>query len=365
MPPDDPVSPTECRTLKDLATLAGCSVNTVSRALRGDPRLSEGTRTRVQDLAKRHGYRPNPLVSAFMAHRRQAPARQVIAVVTKFGYPFFSRRDVVYCNEILAGMEAKADELGFQLEEFPTLGPDALSGKRLTQILRARGIRGVIFLASGDFDDDFPELEWAHFAIVAQGFHSKSRRMHRVAPDHLQGLEVCLEHAAARGCRRIGLALTGSLDPRLRYAVSGRFFAWQAMQPEHLRIPLMPTEGEIPLQGDFDAWMLEHQPDCIIGERAFLPEWIDQVNPRLDHPAICLLFNRREEATVPGVDSQLPLVGKTVISVLARELYLNHYGLPEAQEVILVNGAWRESGGPASVTDVAITDAGKATSGRP
>ena len=46
--------------LKQLSHMLQLSQTTVSRALNGYPEVSEETRRRVTDAAKRHGYRPNP-----------------------------------------------------------------------------------------------------------------------------------------------------------------------------------------------------------------------------------------------------------------------------------------------------------------
>jgi len=46
--------------LKQLSLMLELSQTTVSRALNGYPEVSEETRRRVADAAKRHGYRPNP-----------------------------------------------------------------------------------------------------------------------------------------------------------------------------------------------------------------------------------------------------------------------------------------------------------------
>jgi len=46
--------------LKQLSTMLTLSQTTVSRALNDYPEVSEETRRRVKDAAKRHGYRPNP-----------------------------------------------------------------------------------------------------------------------------------------------------------------------------------------------------------------------------------------------------------------------------------------------------------------
>ena len=51
-------------TLKDIANECGYSVNTVSRALRGDTKLSEQTRKKIQQTAKEKGYIRNNMDSS-------------------------------------------------------------------------------------------------------------------------------------------------------------------------------------------------------------------------------------------------------------------------------------------------------------
>lgn len=47
-------------TMKDVAQQAGVDKGTVSRVLRGDPRISDGTALRVWEAARALGYRPDP-----------------------------------------------------------------------------------------------------------------------------------------------------------------------------------------------------------------------------------------------------------------------------------------------------------------
>ena len=51
-------------TLRDVAGACGYTVNTVSRALRGDPRLPESTREKIRQTAVRMGYIRNSLASS-------------------------------------------------------------------------------------------------------------------------------------------------------------------------------------------------------------------------------------------------------------------------------------------------------------
>src|SRR2546430_12952330 len=56
-------------SLRDIAEVAGVSVNTVSRALTGKPDVSAETRARVQALAQELGYMPNLLARSLLRGR--------------------------------------------------------------------------------------------------------------------------------------------------------------------------------------------------------------------------------------------------------------------------------------------------------
>ena len=56
-------------TLHDLARACACNVSTVSRALRGDPRISPEVRARITDEAARQGYRPNLTARSLVSGR--------------------------------------------------------------------------------------------------------------------------------------------------------------------------------------------------------------------------------------------------------------------------------------------------------
>ena len=56
-------------TLKDIAKECGYSVNTVSRALRGDKRLSEESRILIRETADHMGYIPNTMASSLRSGR--------------------------------------------------------------------------------------------------------------------------------------------------------------------------------------------------------------------------------------------------------------------------------------------------------
>jgi DNA-binding LacI/PurR family transcriptional regulator len=59
----------ERETVVTLARLAGVAASTVSRALKGDPRISEATRRRIEALASERGYTPNALARTLSSGR--------------------------------------------------------------------------------------------------------------------------------------------------------------------------------------------------------------------------------------------------------------------------------------------------------
>ena len=132
-------------TLADIAKADGTHVTTVSLAIRNSPRLADNTRKRIQALAAKMGYVPDPAMQALVSYRkaiRKNVSPTVIAYLTNWttrwgwknttGHPHF-----------FEGAKAAAEEMGYKLEHFWIREKD-LTYNRLNKILQARSIRGVI-----------------------------------------------------------------------------------------------------------------------------------------------------------------------------------------------------------------------------
>ena len=57
-------------TMRQLAALAKVSRTTISLALRNHPSIPASTRDRIQQLARQHGYRSDPLITTLMNQLR-------------------------------------------------------------------------------------------------------------------------------------------------------------------------------------------------------------------------------------------------------------------------------------------------------
>ena len=97
------------KTLADLASLAGVSKSTVSRALNDSPLIGEDTKSRIRALAHQHNFQIN-------ARARQLSMQQsrTIAFVTHAYHKDFSVADL-FGLEILGGVSNGLAKQGYDL----------------------------------------------------------------------------------------------------------------------------------------------------------------------------------------------------------------------------------------------------------
>ena len=99
--------------LKDIAERAGCSLMTVSKALRDEPDVSAATKTRVRELAKQLGYVPDSSAQGL----RTRTTRLFGVAISALTSPVFSR--------VVLAIEGRARELGYDVLLVHTLdNPD-------------------------------------------------------------------------------------------------------------------------------------------------------------------------------------------------------------------------------------------------
>lgn len=118
-------------TLTDVATLAGVSVGTASKALSGSGRMRPETRQRVQDAARRLDFRPNEQARALLAGRSWA-----VGLITTDGIGRFS-------TPVLLGAEDALGAGKISVLLCDTRG-DAIRERHYVQTLLARRVDGII-----------------------------------------------------------------------------------------------------------------------------------------------------------------------------------------------------------------------------
>lgn len=93
-------------TMKDIACELGCSIATVSRALKDSPRISESQKKRIQTYAREHNFYPNVIGEA-LRHSKVQPMKVIGVIIPEFVHYYFST--------VLAGIEEEASRRGYRV----------------------------------------------------------------------------------------------------------------------------------------------------------------------------------------------------------------------------------------------------------
>lgn len=150
--------------MKDIARRVGCSVSTVSRALRNDRRISPQVRERIAGAAEELGYAWDKEASNLMARFRSKATGRDIAPETvalvHAGTRSYSKEDPL---GFWTALTRAAELVGFKIDEFaldPRPEKTGESGRRLSRVLRNRGIRGLVLFPFYQPDIRHWRIDW-------------------------------------------------------------------------------------------------------------------------------------------------------------------------------------------------------------
>lgn len=328
-------------TMSALAEALGLSSSTISRALKGDPRIGKATRDRVEKLAHDLGYRPNPLISALMSVRKKGAANEVgtVALVTDYhDQGGWRSKDV--CRWEYEGICRRADELGYRVEEFP-MSNFGYDGAKMEKALLTRGIRGVLLGFSRD------RTKRAVFGIGKFTVAGLSTYFREVAVDRANfhgffNVQLALGEMRAAGYRRTGLVVPEFNNRISGYLWSGGALDWQTRQAESDRcVPFIPTAGDE--EKEFAKWIKREKPDSLLVYKFPVKSWLSKSGLRVpDDVGLAYLYRTEEEMkTWPGIDGNLQAVGAAAFDLVVEGLHTNRLGTPADPKDVLIKGLWR------------------------
>lgn len=330
-------------SMADVAERAGVSVATVSRALKNNPRISGSTRQRIVKLSERMGYRPNPLVNALMANRRgrDTGGADTIAFVTDY------RRECDWadkpsCVDIFAGLKERARELGYKVEVFSLLEVGG-SPLRLEQVLRARGIRGVIFGFAKNLD--FPiEMNGDGLACVGIAHYFRQVKVDRVICNGLNNVRLGLRKLTELGYRRTGLVVPLANNRIIGNAWTAGYLDHQWTLPPRSRFrPLLPEDWRMKV-GEFHKWFEAEKPDSIIAYKVDVRGLLRKL--RLRCPAdvgVAQIYREAGEMDVlAGVDERMHDNGTASVDLVVEKLHGNRFGFGDPTRSVQIDGTWRD-----------------------
>ncbi len=329
--------------MAEIAQRLGVASSTISRALRGDPRISEAMRANIRAQCEKLGYRPNPLVSALMANRRRrggAGEVDVLALATHYGgRESWRSKDV--CRWEFDGIQRRARELGFRIEIFP-LADYGGEMDRLLATLRARGIRGLLLGFSRD-EAASVRLDPAGFAVAGLSAYFRDVVVDRANFHGFFNVQLALDRMWERGFRRPALVV-----PELNNRVSnnhwsGAFLDWQRWLPRRDRCePFIPS-GE-PAAAEFSDWLYRNNPDSLLVYKLPVRHYLAQRGLRApEDVGLAYLYRTSDEmGGAAGIDGNLSAVGAAAVDLVVEKLNANSLAPSEHPKEVLIKGSWRD-----------------------
>ncbi|HEY0318798.1 MAG TPA: LacI family DNA-binding transcriptional regulator [Solirubrobacterales bacterium] len=177
-------------TSHDVADRAGVSQSTVSRALSGDPNVSEVTRQRVIAAAQALNYSPDTIARSLIT-RRTNRIGVVISDITNPFYPLLVER-----------LDRDLGDLGYTMLLFKH---EKSIERELISHFVSRSVDGLIF-TSAELDLPLaPELHSAEVPVIFLNRYIDDEGFDRVVSDNLAGGRRAGELLAELGHRRIAL----------------------------------------------------------------------------------------------------------------------------------------------------------------
>lgn len=327
-------------SIRELAAGLGVSHTTVSLALRNAPRIPAAKRREIQAYAAQHGYRTDAVVSSLMARLRtlrEKPVEAALGFVTAWPtrHGWQAMPNLVRFH---AGAERRAHELGYALDEL-WLNEPGMTGGRMTRILQARGIRGVILQALPSVGGRL-QLGWRHFAYVTKGLTLTHPPAHRVVSSHYEDMQLVLGELARRRYRRIGLALSHGLSARVDRAWLAAFLLHQNDAPAPQRLPALLTQSTDE-EAHFREWFAAHRPDVILFSEQPIAAWVEKMKLRV--PADVGLVHldwSPGQAPLAGLDANAETLGEAATDLLVGQLQANEFGIPRHEKIVAVRGHW-------------------------
>ncbi len=188
-------------TIKEVASAAGVSTQTVSRVINERPDVSQGTRKRVQDIINQVGYRPSALARSLISRRSYT-----LGVVT-------AGLDYVGPSKTLSGIASAAENAGYSvlLKELSSF--DTRDIAPIIQAYVSHHVDGIIWAV--------PEVgenrKWVNNPLMDIEIPlvyltmEPQKDLSIVTIDNYLGSRMAVAHLVEQGYRNIG-HISGPLD---------------------------------------------------------------------------------------------------------------------------------------------------------
>jgi DNA-binding LacI/PurR family transcriptional regulator len=286
----------------------------------------------------------------------------ILAWIEPFASPEETRAHMVQ-RRFFAGGLARAEKLGFRIERFQSRAT-GMTPARLTGMLLARGIEGVILLPQPlHLAPEYP-CEVARFACVSLGRAHDARRLHTTASNVADAMRTACRELHARGYRRIGCMLPHFVERLTGFQFAAGYLATLGAE---LRIDALPILYGYGLEGPagadfvcrgpvspelardstapeaFRRWLEEARPDAVISTHAEAMDELRRAGLGVPQDvAFACLGLDPADGELAGVDQRLEQVAAAAVDMVIAQLTRNERGLPDTPKTLMISGVWRD-----------------------
>ena len=226
------------------------------------------------------------------------------------------------------------------MEEFE-LG-SGLNPARLHQILRARGIRGMLLPPRSEALD-WKNFPWECYSVVKLGHSMLHPTFHSVSPDYVGNTMKAFRALLSRGYRRIGFFTRETeIDNCEACLTEAGFVAAQRLVEVENRIPVCVISKGSDEAETLTRWVKANRVEAVLTDLREAPVLLQNVGLRVPEDIGLAITNLASLSPSAGIDSHHVEIGKSGVHLLHSLISENERGITEAPRQLLVNGAWTE-----------------------
>lgn len=326
-------------TLKDVASEVGVHPATVSKALNNHPKIPESTRERIRQAAQRLGYTPDPLLSALSHYRRRSSTSSekthgLLAFVTSWP----KEHNLTYQwgqRYLLPAVKKAAQQRGYRLD-YINMATEGLSGERLSKLLYARGVTGVIVAESPTLKR-LKGLNESQFCFVGIGGGIEAPNLHCVVTNPYGSMWTAIQTLKQRNFTRMGFLIQHWQDARTQYQWSA---AYTTALRHHKLSELEAFYDESDSPAEIQAWVQRIQPDVILH---YSDQRLNNMPPLPKTPSrgpVLINLNLPNQEKGAGIHQNLGQVGQTVVDILGAKIQHHKRGFEASRIKTVVDGTW-------------------------
>ena len=264
--------------------------------------------------------------------------KQVLALVTNWPAPS-PWKDNPYMHRFHKAVTQRARELGYEIQEF-WMGEPGMTAKRLSNILRARNIPGLLIPPAFVAGKRLP-FDVSAVAVASYGRVSWRPELNRVESDRHYNTALALKALRQLGYHRIGLACFGGTAWVHGHQLESAYAYHQSRGWIAADLPLF-LRNDYGVGPEFFDWLRQHQVDCVLstfpGVLNNLREAGIAVPKKIGFACIGVI---PEIGDCAGIDIRSEVLDAALVDMVASQIALGERGVPAAPRALIIEGFWK------------------------